>query len=355
MSSRWGRETAGQFFSRGCPLLLGLGAIAYWSLPAAGQAPTLRREIEGITQCVLVVGDGRLRIAKAEGRPPGVEGSVFRYASRKGCPCSQQRPRRRGSARHSRVSGSRVTSARRISPVSPASRRAPSPRPSAAARPLARDAARPGGEAEHHPRRAAARGRRPRIPARPARRSAPRRDATGRCRCSTIPARVFACISSASRRAAAATPDFAHKGVELVTVATGLVQVLLASGGPVLRQGEALIADRSGVTGWRNLSDREAIVFWVLHDDPALGLTPADGASAERARLAPGVRRVRDRVQVAGREALEAERVEQASSARRGAPSRPRGRRRSSCSRGSSRGSRRRSASGSRRPGSCRP
>ena len=57
--------------------------------------------------------------------------------------------------------------------------------------------------------------------------------------------------------------------VEVVTVATGLVQVLLASGGPVLRQGEALIAERSGVSGWRNLSDREAIVFWVLHDDPA--------------------------------------------------------------------------------------
>jgi transcriptional regulator with XRE-family HTH domain len=66
-----------------------------------------------------------------------------------------------------------------------------------------------------------------------------------------------------------AAPDFIHKGVEVVNVATGLVQVLLASGGPVLRQGEALIADRSGVTGWRNLSDREAIVFWVLHDDPA--------------------------------------------------------------------------------------
>ena len=35
MSDRWGSETAGRFFSRGCPLLLGLGAIAYWSLPAA--------------------------------------------------------------------------------------------------------------------------------------------------------------------------------------------------------------------------------------------------------------------------------------------------------------------------------
>ena len=86
MSDRWGRETAGRFFSRGCPLLLGLGAIAYWSLPAAGHAPTLRREIEGITQCVFVVGDGRLRIAKAEGRPPGVEGSVYRYTLEEGLP-----------------------------------------------------------------------------------------------------------------------------------------------------------------------------------------------------------------------------------------------------------------------------
>jgi hypothetical protein len=57
--------------------------------------------------------------------------------------------------------------------------------------------------------------------------------------------------------------------VELVTVATGLVQVRLATGRPVLRQGEALIADRSGVEGWRNLSDREAVAFWILHDEPA--------------------------------------------------------------------------------------
>jgi len=64
-----------------------------------------------------------------------------------------------------------------------------------------------------------------------------------------------------------ASPDFSHKGVELVTVASGLVQVLLASGSPVLRQGEALIADRSGVSGWRNLGDREALVFWILQDD----------------------------------------------------------------------------------------
>jgi hypothetical protein len=52
-----------------------------------------------------------------------------------------------------------------------------------------------------------------------------------------------------------------------VTVAAGLVQVQLASGSPVLRQGEALIADKSGVSGWRNLGDRDALVFWVLHDE----------------------------------------------------------------------------------------
>ena len=37
----------------------------------------------------------------------------------------------------------------------------------------------------------------------------------------------------------------------------------------MLRTGEALIADRSGVAWWRNLTDREALVFWVLHDESA--------------------------------------------------------------------------------------
>ena len=49
-------------------------------------------------------------------------------------------------------------------------------------------------------------------------------------------------------------------------MATGLVQVLLTTGQPVLRNGEALIAEASGVAGWRNLGDREALVFWVLRD-----------------------------------------------------------------------------------------
>lgn len=53
----------------------------------------------------------------------------------------------------------------------------------------------------------------------------------------------------------------------MIAVAKGLVQVVLATGRPVLRQGEALLAERSGITSCRNLSDREAMVFWILRDE----------------------------------------------------------------------------------------
>jgi hypothetical protein len=71
LSGRWGMRTAGEFFGRCCPMLLDLGAIAYWSVPGASQYRSLHREIEQITQCVIVVGEGRVRISKAEARPPG--------------------------------------------------------------------------------------------------------------------------------------------------------------------------------------------------------------------------------------------------------------------------------------------
>ena len=64
-----------------------------------------------------------------------------------------------------------------------------------------------------------------------------------------------------------ASSDFAHKGVEMVAVAQGLVQVMLPTGRPVLRQGEALIAESSSISGWRNLTDRDALLFWILRDE----------------------------------------------------------------------------------------
>ena len=81
MAERWGVEIARRFFVRCCPMLLEIGAIAYWSIGSSDSLAALRREVEQVTQCVLVVDDHRVRIAKADGRPPGVEGSVLSLSS----------------------------------------------------------------------------------------------------------------------------------------------------------------------------------------------------------------------------------------------------------------------------------
>ena len=63
-----------------------------------------------------------------------------------------------------------------------------------------------------------------------------------------------------------AEPHVSHKGAELVAVASGLVQVLLATGRPVLRTGEALLVEETRIAGWRNLGVGEATLFWILRD-----------------------------------------------------------------------------------------
>ena len=72
-----------------------------------------------------------------------------------------------------------------------------------------------------------------------------------------------------------ATVVYGADGIELAPAALeaikryeeqGLVQVTLETGTPVLRHGESLLAEQSGVTAWRNLSDRPALAFWILRD-----------------------------------------------------------------------------------------
>ncbi len=267
MSERWGRELAGRFFARGCPLLLGLGAIAYWSLTAARHSPTLRREIEGITQCVFVLGDGSLRIAKAEGRPIGVEGSVFRYeVGADGLPVLEPAPTaaRLGSALRALRTSRRLSQAdvARLAGVSASAvSQAERGRRGLSLDTLLVLTAKLNITLDQLLLGEVAPGYRL------ARRDDPRRAESDR----PVPllddpqAGMRAYLVRLSPGGSAA-PDFVHKGVELVAVASGLVQVQLATGRPVLRPGEALIADQSGVAGWRNLSDHESVAFWILHD-----------------------------------------------------------------------------------------
>jgi transcriptional regulator with XRE-family HTH domain len=267
MSERWGAETAQRFFTLSCPLLLELGAIAYWSLAPTAHSQAMRREIEGVTQCVVVLQDGRLRVAKAEGRPPGIEGSVFRYRVDDGAPVLAAAPAaaRLGTALRS------VRTARGLSQSALARLAGVSPSAISQAerghRGLSLDtlldlSAKLNVTLDELLRGDVAPGYR-----------LVRRDDLG-TGSEGRPHPLFddphAGLRAYVLRLGAgesAVPALVHKGIELVTVASGLVQVRLTTGQPVLRSGEALIAESSRVEGWRNLADRDALVFWVLRDE----------------------------------------------------------------------------------------
>lgn len=267
MAQQWGADTAQRFFTRCCPMLLELGAIAYWSLAPGEYPPGLRREVEEVTQCVLALADGRLRIAKAEGRPFGVQGSVFRYQIANGHPTLEPAPaaaRLGGALRAVRLQRHLSQSAlARLAGVSPSAvSQAERGQRGLSLETLLDLTARLGITLDELLRGEVAPGYRL------ARRHDPHRKAEGK------PLALLDDPQTGLRAYLVRLPPrgvselgFAHKGIELIAVASGLVQVVLATGRPVLRQGEALLAERSGITSCRNLSDHDAMVFWILRDE----------------------------------------------------------------------------------------
>jgi transcriptional regulator with XRE-family HTH domain len=267
MAARWGTDTARAFFVRCCPHLLEAGAIAYWTLGRAGSLTGLRRHVAEVTQCVFTLGDGRLRIAKAEARGPGVEGSVFRFTLQDGRPALEAAPvaarlgtalravrmqrnlSQAGLARLLGISPSAISQAERghrglsLETLLDACTKL-----DLTLDELLRGDVNPG--------------------YRLARRHDPRRRSDGRplALLDDRHAGLRAYLLTLAPRAHGA-PHLTHKGVELVAVVSGLVQVLLDSGRPVLRRGETLLAQRTAVLGWRNVGESEATLFWILRDD----------------------------------------------------------------------------------------
>jgi transcriptional regulator with XRE-family HTH domain len=268
MGLNWGEEMARRFFMRCCPLLLELGAVAYWSLGPAAVSAAVRREVEEVTQCVLGLTESRLRITKAEGRAPSVAGTVFRYQVEAGRPVLESAPAatRLGAAlRAVRLErGLAQTELARLAGVSASAvSQAERGQRGFSLETLVELTDRLGITLDDLLRGEAHPGYRL------ARRDEPRR-ADGR------PAPLVDNPNVGLRAYVArippggsGSPAQPHKGVELVAVGSGLVQVLLSSGRPVLREGEALLAERSIVRGWRNLGEQEATVFWVLRDEAA--------------------------------------------------------------------------------------
>jgi transcriptional regulator with XRE-family HTH domain len=269
MAERWGDQTARRFFQRACPLLLELGAIAYWSLASGWRTRELRRAVEEITQCILVLGGGRLRIAKAEGRAIGVQGSVYDCALDNGAPLltSAQAATRVGAALRNVRAERNITQTElaRTAGISPSAiSQAERGRRGLSVDTLLTLADRLGMtldellQGSHSPGYRLGRRDHPRIQGEEA--VLPLLDDP------RAGLRVFL-VSLPPGGVAEA--DTTHKGVESVAVAAGLVQVMLGSERTVLRRGEAMLAGSSGVTGWRNLGDGRALAFWTLRDEPA--------------------------------------------------------------------------------------
>jgi transcriptional regulator with XRE-family HTH domain len=266
MSERWGADVTRRFFVRGCPMLLEVGAIAYWSLRGGERLETVRRAVEDVTQCVIVVREGRLRIGKAEGRPVGVQGSVYRYRLDAGSPVLEEAPAaaRLGTAlRAVRVQRglSQGDMARMAGVSASAISQAERGQRGLSLETLLELTARLGITVDELLRGEVAPGYRL------GRRDDPAAQPTG------LPVPLLDDPEAGLRAylvrlapGASAAPQVPHKGVELVAVVAGLVQVLTTSGRPVLRQGEALLADRSGISGWRNIAQRPAALFWIIRD-----------------------------------------------------------------------------------------
>jgi transcriptional regulator with XRE-family HTH domain len=266
MAARWGTDMARRFFTRCCPMLLEVGAIAYWSLSQGERFEPLRRDVEDVTQCVLVVRDGRLRIAKAEGRPVGVQGSVYHYKLAGGKPELTQAPaaaRLGGALRAVRMQ--RQLSQAQLAQLADVSASAIS-QAERGQRGLSLETLLTLTANLHITVDELLRGH-----VSPGYRLGRRDDPAAAPTGTPIP---LLDDPEAGLRAylvrlapgATATPNIDHKGTELVAVIGGLVQVQLTSGRPVLRQGEALLADRSSIRGWRNIAQRPAALFWVIRD-----------------------------------------------------------------------------------------
>lgn len=265
-SRRWGAAKAVAFFSRVCPRLFDLGAIAYWRAPRADLGRTFIEQITNVTQCVLEVVEGHLRVVKAEGRPASVQGRLLRLELRDGALRLEDERALgrlgRGLERVRRERNLHQSDVARLAGVTPsaisqaeAGRRGLSldtllvlsERLGMGLDELLASAPTGGYVLARHPRTAA----------------------DAKVALLDDPKAGLRAYLVRLGPGESGAPDFLHKGTELVLVASGLVQLTIGDDTPVLRAGDVALATTVAVSGWRNLMNGPALLFWVLRDDPS--------------------------------------------------------------------------------------
>lgn len=264
LARRWGPRRALDFFSHVCPRLFDLGAIAYWRAPRSLGASFIG-EVRRVTQCVVEERRHQLRVIKAEGRPSRLQGRLFHLEAatdgvitlraevalgRLGQGLARLREERHLSqadlARLAGVSPSAISQAE------------------AGLRGLSVDTLLVLSEQlrvgidrilENDTDAGYVLARRNRTAQQAA--QVPLLDDPN------AGLRAFLVNLGPDDRGAPPSP---HKGVEAVLVAVGLVQLDLGVETPVMRSGDALLASKVAVRGWRNLQKDPAVLFWIIRD-----------------------------------------------------------------------------------------
>lgn len=263
LARRWGEDRAVAFFSRVCPRLFDLGALAYWRAPRRQLGNAFLGRITSVTQCVLEIADGHLRVIKAEGRPASAQGRLLRLEVTDGdIRLSDEKALGRLGRGLERLRHERnltQTDLARLLDVSPSAiSQAEGGRRGLSLDTVILLSERLGVSLDDLLSTATESGyllaRRPRasVPA-----------------TSTLLDDPQAGLRAYLVRLGpgeSGAPDISHKGPELVLVASGLVQVTIGADTPVMRAGDALLATRVAVSAWRNLTSEPAMAFWVLGD-----------------------------------------------------------------------------------------
>ncbi len=262
---RWGTANAVAFFSRVCPRLFDLGAVAYWRAPRTELGRAFIEQITNVTQCVLELGNQHLRVVKAEGRPASVQGRLLRLELSDGAVRLEDERvlgrLGRGLERVRRERNLTQSELARLAGVTPSAiSQAEAGRRGLSLDTLLLLSERLGIGLDDLLASAPTGGyvlaRHPRTPVEA--NTALLYDPKAGLRAYLV--RLGPGESGA--------PGILHKGAELVLVASGLVQLTIGSDTPVMRAGDAVLATTAGVSGWRNLMNGPAVLFWVLRDEP---------------------------------------------------------------------------------------
>lgn len=267
VARRWSDGGQG-FFERICPAMLHAGVTAYWCVGSAFGRVAIE-QVRQITQCLLDVRDGRLRVLKAEGRPDALLGITYQLRQEGDEIVAASAPAggrlARGLSALRAQLGLTQHELAQLAGVTPSA----ISQAESGSRGLSLDTLVTIADRLELPVDRLLGGSRPRT-YRLARHDRARR----RPDTHVIPMAADATVGI--RAFLVEPPDgewheppFEHRGVATLAGLRGLVQVDLADDRPVLRPGDVLVADGSPVRAWRRLRNEPAAMYWIVRDAAA--------------------------------------------------------------------------------------